>query len=334
MTCFDTNTTSTTFALDVTRLTFDVIILFLVIVTNIAILAVAVRRWSTEGLPLGYVLSSLLVVNLSAADLTAGLSSVFYYLPRYYCALAAVLAKTKNLCILCYALKVLGHLSSGYTLIAIAGDRYLAVFYPLIYQNLTTRMRSLCVIAIIWIFALIGSMCLFVWNTWNGTSCSEASVLPIVFTLTIGLLGQIIIVIVIAVAHWCIHRKVLQIRKCHKFKNGLVSGGLVQRDDGIGTRASRMLALILSVYVISWTPVMTVLILSKLRISVPRVVIDASSSWVNLNYLINPFIYAYNNRTIRTAVLRSVSSFKRKRVYPWNDLMESRVTTSTLDSKL
>ncbi|KAK7865965.1 hypothetical protein R5R35_012909 [Gryllus longicercus] len=323
MTCFDDNVTvSTTYGWDASRAAFDAVMLFLVMVTNASILGVVARRWCTEGMPLGNVTSSLLVVNLSAADFLVGFLGVFHFLPRYLCDLEQVLARHRNLCILRFALVLTAHLGSGYTLIAIAADRYVAVCHALHYRDWITPRRSLALIAGIWVVALSGAMLLFAWNTFDkvGNRCSEDTVLPLAYTLFVGVFGQVVILGTITWAHWAVHRIVLQLRSRGGNSNEAHGGVFAQGEERVSTRASRVLALILGVYVASWAPFMIVLIVRTCKVHVPPTVMETASSIVNFNYLVNPFIYAYNNRPIQKAIHKCVRSFKRKTWFEsWNE---------------
>ncbi|XP_049954300.1 glucose-dependent insulinotropic receptor-like isoform X4 [Schistocerca serialis cubense] len=111
----------------------DGVMLLLMLATNASIVAAIVRQRRRLA---GVSLSARFAANLAAADAFVGAATVFYLSYRYVCASRVGLGGYKYTCVLRFVVVSSAHMTSAYSLVAIAVDRYIAVVHALRYKEI------------------------------------------------------------------------------------------------------------------------------------------------------------------------------------------------------
>lgn len=134
------NVTAVNEALLYYQVVSDVVLTISIILTNsLLILAILQYRKKYKGSIRIYNSSSSMkfVVNLAFSDLCMGLAVGFYALTHYSCDINLVF-RSKYLCIFKFVPTCLAQINSSLCLIAIAVDRYIAVFRSFQYRTIMT----------------------------------------------------------------------------------------------------------------------------------------------------------------------------------------------------
>ncbi|XP_049846574.1 uncharacterized protein LOC126298991 isoform X3 [Schistocerca gregaria] len=120
----------------------DGVMLLLMLATNASIVAAIVRQRRRLA---GVSLSARFAANLAAADAFVGAATVFYLSYRYVCASRVGLGGYKYTCVLRFVVVSSAHMTSAYSLVAIAVDRYIAVVHALRYKEIMNVREAVAV---------------------------------------------------------------------------------------------------------------------------------------------------------------------------------------------
>ncbi|XP_018610539.1 adenosine receptor A2b isoform X2 [Scleropages formosus] len=226
------------------------------------------------------------------------------------------------------SLAVADILSSIFSLLAIAIDRYLAVKIPLRYNELVTGKRAREIIAILWILSFIIGLVPFLgWNKKhtvcrnmsspaNTSSTSQSCYLTCYFETVVDMrymvyfnfFGCVLLPLLIMLAIYAkifnVARK--QLRQIElKCINGENSHSLLQRE----FRAAKSLSIIVGLFAFCWLPVH---ILNCLTLFYPvqksNYIMYLAIILSHANSAVNPIIYAYRIRDFRNTFRKIISS--------------------------
>lgn len=173
---------------------------------------------------------------------------------------------------------------------------------------------------------MVASFSLLYWNNYEqGSPCTDR-VIPATFVCTIGVPHSLFVLVLVALVHFRIRREVLASRIRRK---SMESGHSVQATAaslgwGAGNasedarKSARVLVMVVGCFSVTYTP-MCVLFTSRMagwRGDALDLAFTLSFTLANVNSLLNPFIYSWQNVTVRTAIKHLLRSFRRSGSVP------------------
>lgn len=123
------------------RVAVDFTLSILVVITNmVLIVAIVEYREHYKGTIRLYNSSASMkfVINLAASDLSMGLAVLLYATTQYSCDVNEYIKSLGRLCVCKYIPPLFAQINSSLSLIAIAADRYIAVFRSFQYREIMT----------------------------------------------------------------------------------------------------------------------------------------------------------------------------------------------------
>lgn len=150
--------------------TIDAFIIIFTLSGNILTLcAIAISR------KLSSMISNYFIFSLALSDILVALFMPYHY--AFY--VLDYLGTNKSTCMLRFILICLACSCSIYNLLAIAGDRYVAIVHPLHYGRYMTKKVALGVIFAGWVISFTHATIPLYWNEWKDRSkCELNQVLP------------------------------------------------------------------------------------------------------------------------------------------------------------
>lgn len=144
--------------------TIDTFIIIFTLSGNVLTLcAIALSR------KLSSVISNHFIFSLALADILVALLMPYHY--AFY--VLDYLGANKSTCLLRFVLICLACSCSIYNLLAIAGDRYVAIVYPLHYGRYMTKRAAMGVILMGWVVSFTHATVPVYWNGWDERSRCE-----------------------------------------------------------------------------------------------------------------------------------------------------------------
>ncbi|KAJ1530451.1 hypothetical protein ONE63_005354 [Megalurothrips usitatus] len=275
----------------------EVIVAVTVILVNaFTIAAIWPRRWrrSTQ--------SSLFVLHLAFADFLCGLAKLVIFVFMSDCAAAELASVHETACLgpvifICFAWTL-----SATTLAAIAVDRYVCIVHSLRYYEFLTTRRVCVILASLWGFsALCGLLYLPTWEWQEGRFCEEQNLFPEWHLYAVQIPISMLVLLVVAATHIAIRSEVK--RNNARCWTAGHAGLRLPSSKSASVRSAKVTVLVVSSFIMGYLPlaVFQVLLHSAFQDHVAvahwdfHVVSVSSSLW----YLLNPFIYAWKNASIR-----------------------------------
>ncbi|XP_049846571.1 adenosine receptor A1-like isoform X1 [Schistocerca gregaria] len=287
----------------------DGVMLLLMLATNASIVAAIVRQRRRLA---GVSLSARFAANLAAADAFVGAATVFYLSYRYVCASRVGLGGYKYTCVLRFVVVSSAHMTSAYSLVAIAVDRYIAVVHALRYKEIMNVRRWAVIIATVWLASIMINLSLFAWNKWEpGAECELDKIVPLGYMIAAGIATHGGIIVVVALVHYRIHREAVAV-KCRRLTGdnqpcpGGSAANVLRRT--MNTKSARVLLLVTCVYLGCWAPYTLLYLVKVSGISSPAIDLaqNLAYTFANINYLVNPFIYSWKNANVRQCIVRTL----------------------------
>lgn len=207
------------------------------------------------------------------------------------------------------------------------------------------RRRATLILCIPWLFSTAAASSLLFWNNYEqeGGFCSDR-VVPALFVCTIGVPHAFLVLLLVAAVHFRIRREVLQSRARRKSMESGQSGQSVTapltasvlgahqglRSDGgalvsqvscsssaaeDARKSARVLVMVVGCFSVTYTPMCVLFSLRKagFRGDLLDLLFELSFTLANVNSLLNPFIYSWQNVTVRTAIERLAGSLPFRR---------------------
>ncbi|XP_022249651.1 adenosine receptor A1-like [Limulus polyphemus] len=240
--------------------------------------------------------TSQLVVSLCVANLLFGVSMAYH---AAYFSVPEHIDSCKYCCLLRYVLILLPAYATAYNLAAISLDRYLAIFYPLHYTQLTNPRIIKSVVLFVWFLSTILALLLLVWNKWApDQKCDYLAVAPKEYILCFMVIPAFMIFAFLAFVHtriWfevrrLLHHTIAIIHKSYSLQKEIKT-------------AVTVIAIVIS-YCVSFLPYHMVLlvILSGKDSEKLHQLYTALVPLTFLNPCVNPLIYVWRNRHFRKAL--------------------------------
>ena len=253
-------------------------------------------------------------VSLSASDLLMAVIMPYCCILNHT-ALITEPHQRSVACLTCTTFITISQLNSLLNLMAIAVDRYLAVFYSLNYVRIMSQVRAAILVACVWIYTTSFSL-FFIWhlNIWNpNTYCSLVRVLPssiytgfYVVNILIALSTSIALHVKVAI----VARKQVRLIAINTITdNGRPN---ISRKDA---KVTRMTAMVLCAFMCCWTPYMILNIIRGRMARAPQwldIMYKLSLCVLYSNSFVNPIIYGWKNKLFRLAFISLLSCGKSK----------------------
>ncbi|XP_046986518.1 melanocyte-stimulating hormone receptor-like [Schistocerca americana] len=294
----------------------DYTVLALMVLGNSFIVA-SVCRYRRHYPVHGTAASARFAANLALADTYVGVATGYFLVFRYFCWAQDVLGSRRFSCVLRFFLVSSAHMTSAYSLGAIALDRYVAVMHALQYRKIMNLRRSATLLITVWVCPLATCSPLLYWNNWtDGIICEVEAVVPVEFVTVIGMLTHASIIITVTVIHYRVHREAVAVKKrrrCDESQQVIFTfrcpdGNHLSAPRAINTKSARIVLYVTGVYFFSWAPYTVLYIIKSCGYSSPEinVIYRLCFSFANINYLINPFLYSWNNSAVRKSIISSL----------------------------
>ncbi|XP_034253740.1 adenosine receptor A2a-like [Thrips palmi] len=270
--------------------------------------------------------SNRFVVNLAMADLLVGLCALFCLTPYYVCGVARRMDTVEALCVMRFAVPIFSAMTSVSALGAISVDRYVAIVHSMRYRTFMCKRRATVILCIPWLFSAAAASSLLLWNNYEleGGFCSDR-VVPALFVCSIGVPHSFLVLLLVAAVHLRIRREVLVSRVRRKSMESVLGLGR-----GLGVRAglvvcgsagedarksARVLLMVVGCFSATYTPmcVLLTLRLAGYRGDALDLAFTMSFTLANVNSLLNPFIYSWQNVTVRCAIKHLVGRLPFRR---------------------
>ena len=280
--------------------TLNMIIVVLVYVCNILTIWVVIRNKNL------HTVTYTFTVSLSVSDLL-----IAFILP-----LCSILNHTrlilnnterKYTCLTCKTFTTISTASSLLNLFMLAVDRYISVFYSLKYMTIMRQKRANVMILLSWAYVCIGVI-VSIWgfHVWRRNEyCSLVRIVPVYLYIMIGPLNIGLFLIATLVLYGRIfhvaHKQAREIARQTECVRPRNKSGVQNRRE---YRVTKMMGLVLGVFLLCWTPYTVLNTVRGILRSVPSwydIMYKLSISLLYANSFMNPIIYAWKNRTFRSA---------------------------------
>ncbi|KAL0275855.1 UNVERIFIED_CONTAM: hypothetical protein PYX00_003582 [Menopon gallinae] len=279
---------------------FDVLVLLSVLLVNCLVITAIVkyRRYHTGTVRTYNSGASMkFVVNLAVSDLLTGAGVFILALTRYWCGFNELFCGNRYLCLMKFVPSFFGQVSSGLNLIAIAIDRYIAVFRSFRYRTIMTDRTCHITILVLWVVAFIITHSLYFWNMWGPQKeCTLENVTPLSFILFVDSFFHLIVLVLVGGIHYKLHRKACESS----------SQQILFRDAKTNIKSLKLVILVIGVYFFCWLPLSLLHIIGAVTRREESVYFYYAIRIVqplrNMYIVINPFIYAWKNLEVRDSI--------------------------------
>uniref|UniRef100_A0A8C4R8H4 Adenosine receptor B1a n=1 Tax=Eptatretus burgeri TaxID=7764 RepID=A0A8C4R8H4_EPTBU len=280
-------------ALNVAYTIAEVVISVLSIVGN-GLVCIAVMR--TRHLQ---TITNYFIVSLAVADICVGIVAIpsaileEFGLPRH----------NFHLCVLMLSSIVVFTESSVLSLLAVAVERYLAIFSPLRYQALMTHRNALITILIAWIFSIvIGLVPTMGWHLpppKNG-NCFFILVVNMSYNVNFIFFGCFLPPLLFM---FFIYTHIfLEVRR--QLRKIATEGDLTKKE----IKTATSLFLVLFIFCLCWLPlhIINIIFLHCPSCYMPFPLVSASIILSHINSAVNPIFYSFRMRSFRRAFLNII----------------------------
>ena len=245
--------------------------------------------------------TNIFTVSMSVSDVLCGLVIPYSCLLKY----TRFLATSEDRRIACWTvitITVTTHGMSLYSLLAIAVDRFVSVFYSLRYASIMTFRRALVFTIFLWLYIFTSTLInIVVSDTWPVPFCGITYLLP--YTIyVIFVAGNIWFALTITVVlYGCIF--VVAKRQARRIQNQMASVDTSECSKR-ERKVTLMMAIVLGTFMACWAPFAVSSVVRKRYVTVPRaveLVYQFTVVLMNMNSVLNPFIYGWKNEAFSEA---------------------------------
>ncbi|GCB83316.1 adenosine A2c receptor [Scyliorhinus torazame] len=241
------------------------------------------------------------LVSLAVADICVGALAV-------PCAILTDLGIPRHnfhLCVLMLSVLIMLTQSSIFSLLAVAIERYVAIFRPLRYQSIVTPRNASATIAITWLLSLlIGLVPLMGWHQPPPLDghCYFVTVMDMTYMVYFNFFGCVLGPLA---AMFAIYARILA--EVHRLVASKVGAGRRDGAQAAGAKqemkTARSLFLVLALFAICWLPlhVINCILLLCPQCPVPLPLLLAAIILSHANSAVNPILYAFKMKAFRRA---------------------------------
>ncbi|XP_075209673.1 adenosine receptor A1 [Chanos chanos] len=246
------------------------------------------------------------LVSLAVADICVGALAI-------PCAIMTDLGIPRHnfyLCVLMLSVLIMLTQSSIFSLLAVAVERYVAIFMPFKYHSLMTPRKAILIILITWVLAfLIGLVPLMGWHKTPPESgyCFFVFVVDMTYMVYFNFFGCVLTPLVVMFLIYAqifvtVKRQMRRIASERGWMtNGEKAGATAKIKREMKTATS--LFLVLFLFTVCWIPlhIINCFLLLCPTCPVPLPLLLAAIILSHANSAVNPFLYAYKMKTFRVA---------------------------------
>ncbi len=241
--------------------------------------------------------SNILVVHLAITDLACAF--VIFH------SITSQTVNSEYVCLLSSGIAFVALGSSASTLLAIAIERYLAIVHPFLHQTYITDKLLMLACAFTWIIPVLLHAPLWVSNKWvSGIYCMAGNLYHLWFMILVDI-AQVLILGNCLVLYFKIFRVAIKQRRAIQVQENAVnkrSGSSMSKD----LKAAKMMFTVLFVLLLFFCPMTVANILESLypfneQGTLFRTSVVFANHIVLGNSIVNPIIYACQNRQFRSA---------------------------------
>ncbi|KAM6953929.1 LOW QUALITY PROTEIN: adenosine A2c receptor [Aplochiton taeniatus] len=246
------------------------------------------------------------LVSLAVADVCVGALAI----PCAILTAWACRATNLALCLLMLSVLIMLTQSSIFSLLAVAVERYVAIFQPFRYHTLMTPRNALLVILVTWLLAfLIGLVPLMGWHKTPATSgyCLFVVVVDMTYMVYFNFFACVLAPLVVM---FLIYAQIFvtvkrQVRRIASEQRAGISASEGQAKAAASVRremkTATSLFLVLFLFTVCWIPlhVINCFLLLCPHCPVPLELLLTAIILSHANSAVNPFLYAYKMRAFR-----------------------------------
>ncbi|KAI4890082.1 hypothetical protein NFI96_004851 [Prochilodus magdalenae] len=281
-------------SVNVTYMVAELVIAFLSTVGNLLVCAaVGLNRKL-------HTVTNYFLVSLAVADVCVGALAI-------PCAILTDMGIPRNnlhLCLLMLSVLIMLTQSSIFSLLAVAVERYVAIFMPFRYHSLMTPRNALLVILVTWVLAfLIGLVPLMGWHKPPPASgyCFFVLVVDMTYMVYFNFFGCVMAPLMIM---FLIYAQIFvtvkrQLRRIASERGGADGAANINKE----MKTATSLFLVLFLFTVCWMPLHTIncFLLLCPSCPVPLPLLLTAIILSHANSAINPFLYAYKMKSFREA---------------------------------
>uniref|UniRef100_T1IVC4 G-protein coupled receptors family 1 profile domain-containing protein n=1 Tax=Strigamia maritima TaxID=126957 RepID=T1IVC4_STRMM len=321
--------------LDSSNTTVILVVIVDVIIAVIAIFGNSVVIWSVIRFPNLRTNTNIFVVSLAVADLLVGICIPYYVL--FYFHISWTCERTP--CLLRYFTVLFPTISSMFSNIGAAVERYVAIIHPLSYHRIMNTGWAVKSIVIGWAYVgIVSALPLMGVNVWEADlqiecvhKCKECDLRYIVkpiYTLLAVSFHVFFTLIITLGLYYCIFREAWR----HLKNIPPVGVNAIIPSLKRETKTSRMMGLVLGVCLLGLTPYLIAIMYPIIKLEE-----GDNNSWIVYKrwavcfYLgkssVNPLIYGWKNRDFREAFFRLLKIDRNKEFYSRSDANQTHRTS-------
>ena len=269
------------------------------------------------------------IVQLAIADFTVGLSMSYQAVTLLY----PVVVRNIHLCLLKYSFSMLGMAVSVISLVSLTVDRFLAMNWPLTYQQTVSPSRQILTALFIWIVALscVFTPVMLIHHGWSKTFDGDCDLVMVVHNDFLSLVTPLFIVISGGIV-LALYARILLIAYRHTMAIRTLDVTTQTNSHKREFRAAKTTAVVLGIFYGCWGPftISTCLqiVLVKQRDPTWKGIRRVMTMLPITNSAINPFIYAHRMPEVRER-FKTMLTIKRSKIEQ-SSIISTMSTTSTI----
>ncbi|XP_064411101.1 adenosine receptor A2a-like [Latimeria chalumnae] len=313
------NSTGPTVSLNIPYATAELLIAVLSVAGNILVSVAVVKNKQLR------TVTNYFLVSLAIADVCVGALAI-------PCAIMTDLGIPRfnlYLCVLMLSVLIMLTQSSIFSLLAVAVERYIAIFLPFQYQRIMTHRNAVLIIIITWILAfLIGLVPMMGWHKSSPESgfCRFTSVVNMTYMVYFNFFGCVLMPLIVM---FIIYARIFievkgQIKRIAA--DTIHQDAQAKQADSIKRemKTATSLFLVLFLFTICWIPlhVINCFILFCPQCNIPLPLLLATIILSHANSAVNPILYAYKMKSFRHT-FKTMFMCCRNSVKPEEGLNES-----------
>uniref|UniRef100_A0A8C5PMF7 G-protein coupled receptors family 1 profile domain-containing protein n=1 Tax=Leptobrachium leishanense TaxID=445787 RepID=A0A8C5PMF7_9ANUR len=269
-----------------------------------------------------WTVTNYFLVSLSVADTLVGTFAI----PCAILTSIGVPQHKLRLCLLMLSILIMLTMTSTFSLLAVAVDRYIAILHPLRYKSIMTHSNSLVMIVVAWISSFLGGL-MPVMGWYKATSptghCLFTQVVDMTyivyfFAFTFFLLPLVVMFVIYAKIYMEVRK---QLRVMAKGTQPGNAGGKNEVSLKKEMKTATSLFTIIFFFVLCWAPlhIINCVILFCPDCFIPLLILQISIVLTHANSAVNPILYAYKLKTFRNA-FKAIFMCRRDGVTPGKHL--------------
>lgn len=250
-----------------------------------------------------HTVTNYFLVSLAVADVCVGALAI-------PCAIMTDLGIPRNnlyLCVLMLSVLIMLTQSSIFSLLAVAVERYVAIFMPFRYHSTMTPRNALLIILVTWVLAfLIGLVPLMGWRKTptNDSNCYFVNVVDMTYMVYFNFFACVLAPLIVM---FLIYAQIFLTVKRQMRRIAADRGGQANSEGATNIKkemkTATSLFLVLFLFTVCWIPlhIINCFLLLCPQCYVPLPLLLTAIILSHANSAVNPFLYAYKMKSFREA---------------------------------